>query len=200
MKDAVVGVLWCGFVSFIRWWGTWILFILAENQSKLAKEQRKKTELWTRKEESDTRLRFLILGCAVSGFWCCFVLGLVFNAVLCCFWFLMLFCAVLGFQCCVVLFWVSSAVLCCFRFPVLCCAVLFQVSNAVLCCFRFLMLCLRCFRFLMLCVHSSYGSLRQLALDTLGNLAAQVCSYFTLCQKRNLYAIYQIIWSLLSAL
>ncbi|KAK7503091.1 hypothetical protein BaRGS_00005717 [Batillaria attramentaria] len=30
------------------------------------------------------------------------------------------------------------------------------------------------FRFLMLCVHSSYGSLRQLALDTLGNLAPQV--------------------------
>ncbi|XP_076444458.1 uncharacterized protein LOC143282674 [Babylonia areolata] len=30
------------------------------------------------------------------------------------------------------------------------------------------------FRFLMLCVHSSYGSLRQLALDTLGNLAAQM--------------------------
>ncbi|KAK7107364.1 AT-rich interactive domain-containing protein 2-like [Littorina saxatilis] len=30
------------------------------------------------------------------------------------------------------------------------------------------------FRFLMLCVHNSYGSLRQLALDTLGNLAAQM--------------------------
>ena len=33
---------------------------------------------------------------------------------------------------------------------------------------------LLCSRFLMLCVHSSYGSLRQLAMDALGNLAAQV--------------------------
>ncbi|ESP04652.1 hypothetical protein LOTGIDRAFT_237297 [Lottia gigantea] len=30
------------------------------------------------------------------------------------------------------------------------------------------------FKFLMLCVHSTYGSLKQLALDTLGNLAAQM--------------------------
>ena len=101
VKDGVGVFLWCGFVSFVRQWGTWVLFMLTENQSKLAKEQQKKTELWTRKEESDTRqvcsFRFLILCCAVSSFWCCVVLFQVFNAVLCCFWFLMLSCAISGF-------------------------------------------------------------------------------------------------------
>ena len=36
------------------------------------------------------------------------------------------------------------------------------------------------FRFLMLCIHCKYSTLRQLALDAMGNIAVQVGPYFGL--------------------
>ena len=49
-----------------------------------------------------------------------------------------------------------------------------SVKNSRSTSYMFEVIALLLFRFLMLCIHCNYGTLRQLALDTIGNLAAQL--------------------------